>query len=80
MARLKRESEGHHRAVLPQHQQADGTFEVTGENSPLPVKQTGSYVGYSADTKPTSAKKGDSFLELDTKDVYIYDGGKWVVL
>jgi hypothetical protein len=44
------------------------------------VQLTGSNVGYSTDTKPTTGvKKGDTFLELDTKDVYIYDGALWVV-
>ena len=38
---------------------------------------TGSYVGYSNETKPTG-KKGETFLELDTLDVYIHDGSGWV--
>src|SRR5690606_16846245 len=38
---------------------------------------TGSNVGYSSEEKPTG-KKGDAFLELDTLNVYIFDGSKWV--
>lgn len=36
------------------------------------------HVGYAADTKP-AGRKGDEFLELDTKDLYIHDGSNWVV-
>jgi len=38
---------------------------------------TNSIVGYSTDKKP-NGKKGDSFIELDTTDVYFHDGGVWV--
>lgn len=49
-------------------------IEVTGSNV--------EYVGYSHEDKNTiapDAKRGDSFIELDTKDVYFYDGTQWVV-
>ena len=46
-------------------------------NQPINTQLTGSYVGYSNETKPTG-KKGETFLELDTLDVYIHDGSKWV--
>ena len=49
-----------------------------------PVQLTGSYVGYSTDTKPTISNYTPgteiTFLELDTGDVYVYDGTDWVVL
>ncbi len=49
-----------------------------------PVQLTGSYVGYSTDTKPTISNYTPgteiTFLELDTDDVYVYDGTDWVVL
>lgn len=50
----------------------DGTFDtqLTGSNT--------EYVGYSDETKPVGEKR-DSFLELDTKDLYIHDGNNWVV-
>lgn len=58
----------------------DSTFEQVNESNGLPVKVTGNYVGYSTETKPTEGvNKGDGFLELDTKDVYFYDGTTWVV-
>jgi hypothetical protein len=42
------------------------------------VQLTGSYVGYSTDTKPTISNYTPgteiTFLELDTGDVYVYDG------
>jgi hypothetical protein len=42
---------------------------------------TSNYVGYSTDVKPPAGvQKGASFLELDTKDVYIYDSTKWVMI
>jgi len=47
------------------------------EENPVPTQVTGSNVGYSNDTKPTG-KKGDAFLELDTLNVYIFDGAEWV--
>jgi hypothetical protein len=41
-------------------------------------------VGYSTDTKPTISNYTPgteiTFLELDTGDVYVYDGTDWVVL
>ncbi len=47
----------------------------------LTTTLTGSYVGYSTDTKPTAGVvKGNDFLELDTGSVYIYDGTNWVVV
>ena len=46
-------------------------------NQPIDTQLTGSYVGYSNETKPTG-KKGETFLELDTLDVYIHDGSEWV--
>lgn len=56
---------------------------VSPENA-LPVQLTGSYVGYSTDTKPTISNYTPgteiTFLELDTGDVYVYDGTDWVVL
>jgi len=39
----------------------------------------GNYVGYSTEAKPTGVKKGNTFIELDTKKVLIYDGTNWVV-
>ena len=91
--RLNRESNpvpGEKPGFLPQHESTvSGEFVVTGERNPypvkvkntdeqaIPVKLTGSYVGYSNDTKPTG-KKGETFLELDTLDVYVNDGTKWV--
>ena len=38
------------------------------------------YVGLKKDTKPTEARNGDTFLEIDTGDKYIYDesGSQWV--
>lgn len=37
---------------------------------------TGSNVGYSTDTKPVG-KEGDTFVEIDTKKVFLHDGMKW---
>lgn len=35
------------------------------------------YGGLSTDTKPTDCGTNSLFLELDTKDVYYYDGDSW---
>jgi hypothetical protein len=48
-----------------------------------PVKLDGStmeYYGKSTDTKPTSAKVGSTFFEIDTKTVHMWDGTNWVVI
>ena len=52
---------------------------VNPEDQPIPVQLTGSNVGYSTEEKP-SGKRGDAFLEIDTGNVYIHDGQKWVEL
>ena len=56
--------------------------EVTNFPTPVAVQKVevqGNYVGYSTESKPTNAVKGNTYLELDTKKVFIYDGTKWVV-
>ena len=50
---------------------------LTGSDGANDVRVAGGYVGYSNETKPTG-KKGETFLELDTLDVYIHDGSGWV--
>ena len=35
------------------------------------------YIGLSTDEKPTDCDPGSSLMELDTKDIYIYDGEEW---
>ncbi len=43
-----------------------------------PMVVTQDYVGESTDTKPTKGVgAGSGFVELDTGDVYIYDGTLW---
>ena len=41
---------------------------------------TRAYYGKSSETKPTSAKVGSTFFEIDTKAVYMWDGTNWVVI
>lgn len=55
---------------------------VTGASATIPrVYIEGNYVGYSTSQKPTEGvAAGSSYLELDTKDVYIFDGSIWVVI
>lgn len=51
-------------------------------NGTLTTQLTGSYVGYSHEDKNEivpNPKRGDEFIELDTKEVYFYDGTQWVV-
>lgn len=40
------------------------------------------YTGLSTDARPAGAKNGDTFFEMDTGEVYMYDGGSsdWVKL
>lgn len=46
----------------------------------IPMKQM-EYYGKSTDTKPAniSTPIGATFLEIDTKNVYINDGSAWVI-
>lgn len=46
----------------------------------ITIKETGNNVGYSTETKPSDSNKGDTFLELDTSDIFVYDGNDWVVI
>ena len=57
----------------------------TTSDGTLLTQLTGSYVGYSTDEKPTITDYTPgteiTFLELDTGNVYVYDGdGNWVVI
>lgn len=39
------------------------------------------HFGYSDEAKPvTNVKKGDSYFEFDTGDIYLFDGTVWVVM
>lgn len=54
----------------------------TASDGTLLTQLTGSYVGYSTDDKSSivpNPNRGDDFLELDTGNVYIYDGSGWVL-
>jgi hypothetical protein len=57
---------------------------IVDGSTPAVTQLSGSYVGYSTDTKPTISNYTPgteiTFLELDTGDVYVYDGTDWVVL
>lgn len=58
---------------IPQmYDQADDTF--------VPLRQM-EYYGKSIDNKPSpiATPKGATFLEIDTKVIYINDGVSWVV-
>ena len=45
-------------------------------DSGVSTQLTGSNVGYSTDNKPPG-KEGDTFIELDTKKVFLHDGNDW---
>jgi len=71
-------------------EKSDGTFDPASAENPLPVtgvvlvgnfpENPVTLVGYSSDPKPTNVPKGSDFLELDTKNVYVFDGSTWVVI
>ena len=42
-----------------------------------PKDGTEDYKGLSTDTKPNNAPVNSMFLELDTGDLYYYDGDTW---
>lgn len=58
--------------------------EIFTATAPGNVQITGSimeYYGKSTDTKPTSnVKIGSTFFEIDSKEVYMFDGTSWVVI
>lgn len=35
-------------------------------------------IGYSTDAKPSQAREGDAFYEIDTDRTFLYDGNEWV--
>lgn len=44
------------------------------------VELTGSYVEYrglSTDTKPAGERVGETYFEIDTANVYMWDGSHW---
>jgi hypothetical protein len=43
------------------------------------VDKSAEFRGLSTDTKPTQGlNEGDVFLEMDTGEVYFWDGDKWI--
>lgn len=50
---------------------------VADEYKPLTKME---YFGSSTETKPTTAEKGATYFEFDTKTAYIFTGSTWVVL
>jgi len=48
-----------------------------GDKWVIDVEDVGTIRGLSTDTKPTNAKKGLAFFEIDTTDVYMFDGSQW---
>jgi hypothetical protein len=59
------------RPIPQEYDQIADTF------TPVTRKQ---FYGSSTDAKPTKVDAGASFIEIDTKAVYIYDGARWEVL
>ena len=45
-------------------------------DSGVNTQLTGNNVGYSTEEKP-EGNQGDTFIELDTKKVFLHDGTKW---
>ena len=44
-----------------------------------PMNMADKFSGLSTDTKPTSGiYQGSTFIEIDTGDVYMFDGTQWV--
>lgn len=41
------------------------------------MKQDDVIYGLSSDTKPTNRQKGNKFFEMDTGEVFIWDGSQW---
>lgn len=41
----------------------------------------GEYYGKSTDEKPKAARNGQTFYEMDTCDIYMFDGetGEWLI-
>jgi len=66
-----------------QGKKEDGSYGTVGITNEGELKVTDSsipnrFVGYSTEAKPTG-ERGDSYIEIDTKKVFIHDGRDWVV-
>lgn len=83
------------KVALGQHEKLDESMVVTGEKEPLPVKNNvfsvnsagtvvesnvSEYRGLSTDTKPNNVALYSTFLEMDTSNVFYYNGTSWVVM
>lgn len=43
-----------------------------------PMNMAQEFSGLKTDSKPTDVYQGSVFIELDTGDVYMFDGSAWV--
>lgn len=64
-------------ALLAKQQSLEDKINSVMQGNAFRTQLTGSYVGYSTETKPTG-RKGEIFLEIDKLDVYVHDGSGWV--
>lgn len=46
----------------------------------ITTNKDGDYIGKSTDAKPKAARNGQCFYEIDTTDIYMFDGetGEWL--
>jgi len=62
----------------------DGDIHLeSSEEAPVYTKLTGSFIehrGLSTDDKPSGENVGDTFFEIDTQDVYMWDGTEWELI
>lgn len=68
---------GAHARLDAIEQKIDGLIDGT---TPASVQLTGSYVEYrglSTDTKPAGERVGETYFEIDTANVYMWDGSHW---
>lgn len=82
--RLKRELDppvGRIASPVPQYwNPVTGSYEkAEGSDGSIYYKESRDLRGISTDAKPT-AEKGSTFLEIDTGDLYGYNGSAWVLL
>ena len=43
-----------------------------------PMNMAQEFSGLRTDNKPTGVYQGSAFIEIDTGDIYLFDGTQWV--
>lgn len=67
---------GREPGFVASHRDKNGKYPITGEDNPLPVKVSGTFVRSSGSAYP-SGNEGDTLYHYDTGKAYLHDGTTW---